>query len=334
MVRGETEFSQLDVDDLLAKMPKISEPNAVFFQSAAFQRYLDFYQINFSKAHAELTIDHQFGSIAVGDFNVACHYWLPLGSTRSAVLVHGYYDHSGIYGHIIEHLLSAGVAVLCFDLPGHGLSSGERAAIDSFDHYAGVLLHIVQYFGSILPGPVAAIGQSTGCAAIMNLLASQNSRPFDQVALLAPLIAPHGWRSGQWFYHLLNKRVQTLPRKFAVNSHDKAFLKFLAEQDILQPKVLSVEWVGAMKQWLERFKELPVQFNSLLVIQGTDDTTVDWTYNLEQLECTFPKLEVVKIEGARHQLVNESEPYRLEVFAALDQYLQLTTVEPEQSDAG
>lgn len=326
MQRGSTAFDQADILDIQDQLPKYEQSSEDFNGRGSVQRYLDFYAINFTQQLPELDITYRFGSLDVGEFKLACQTWRPLNARRSVILVHGYYDHTGIYGHIIEHLLKAGCAVLCFDLPGHGLSSGERAAIESFDHYAGALLHIYQNFKQVLPGELMVVAQSTGCAAVMNLLLSQKQRPFSKIVLLAPLVAPQGWRSGQWFYRLLNSRIETIPRKFAINSHDAEFLKFLAEKDLLQPKVLSVEWIGAMKQWLESFKHYPIHFDELLVVQGSDDKTVDWEYNLPLIKSIFPKTEFVEIEGGRHQLVNEAEEYRQQVFSALDGYLQLTSV--------
>ena len=47
--------------------------------------------------------------------------------TRGTVLIcHGYFDYVGLYRHLIAHVLELGYAVLAYDLPGHGLSSGPR----------------------------------------------------------------------------------------------------------------------------------------------------------------------------------------------------------------
>ncbi|MEB3734885.1 alpha/beta hydrolase [Halopseudomonas pachastrellae] len=47
--------------------------------------------------------------------------------------------HMGLYRHLIQWGAGAAYAVLAFDLPGHGLSSGERASIDCFLRYQKVL---------------------------------------------------------------------------------------------------------------------------------------------------------------------------------------------------
>lgn len=59
-------------------------------------------------------------------------------------------------------------------------------------------------------------------------------------------------------------------------------------------------------------KELP-----LTVIQGTDDKVVDWKYNLQWFEKKIKGLKVVRIPGARHNLLNESKQYRQKCLDAM-----------------
>lgn len=62
--------------------------------------------------------------------------WRPRAETRAAVIaVHGFGDHSGRYGHLLESLVPRGVAVHAFDLRGHGRSPGRRGHIETWAHY-------------------------------------------------------------------------------------------------------------------------------------------------------------------------------------------------------
>lgn len=285
------------------------------------QQYCSYYNIDFSAEFPKQSVRHTMGRISSSEFDVVCQSWQAETYKAWVILVHGYYDHMGIYQHIIRHLLKAGYAVLGFDLPGHGLSSGERAAIESFDQYSDALGNV----RALLTGaeiPVHVIGQSTGCAAIMNYLIEHGGEDLNQVVLLAPLVKPYGWDSGQWLFKLLNKRINTMPRRFAVNSHNIPFMKFLAEQDALQAKQLSVPWVSAMKDWLEKVDAIKEPCaKPVVVIQGTDDRTVDWEYNLPKIEQAFSHVKVELIEEGRHQLVNEARRFREQVFAYIDAYL-------------
>lgn len=291
--------------------------------ASAYEAYIQFYQLDFETYLADKNISLYSGSVSSGEYSVFCQYWRPQKPTATIVICHGYYDHMGIYQKLISYLLEQGYAVLGFDLPGHGLSSGTRAAIESFSNYSAALQAIMERSASALVGDVHVVGQSTGCAVIMNHILGDYSFVFSKVALLAPLVKPKGWNSGQWLFTLLNKRIQTMPRRFAVNSHDREFLRFLAEQDILQPKQLSVQWVGAMKQWIETLEaRSDVSAKPLLIIQGTEDGTVDWEFNLPHIETHFTSVKVELIEEGRHQLVNEAPRFRKKVFAALGQYLK------------
>ncbi|GGC05683.1 monoacylglycerol lipase [Novosphingobium endophyticum] len=60
--------------------------------------------------------------------------WLPEGEPRDiVVLAHGFAEHSGRYGNLVERLVPAGYAVHAIDHRGHGRSGGERAMIDSME---------------------------------------------------------------------------------------------------------------------------------------------------------------------------------------------------------
>jgi alpha-beta hydrolase superfamily lysophospholipase len=72
-----------------------------------------------------------------------------------------------------------------------------------------------------------------------------------------------------------------------------------------------------MKDWIERFPKFEPQNDAVLIIQGDQDSTVDWEYNLEQIKEKLPKAKIKIIPQARHHMVCESAPYRAQVFAAI-----------------
>ncbi|MFO0658974.1 MAG: alpha/beta hydrolase [Polyangiaceae bacterium] len=60
----------------------------------------------------------------------------PSGEIRGAVfLTHGYAEHSGRYGEVIDALNARGLIVARWDLRGHGHSDGARGHVLSFDDY-------------------------------------------------------------------------------------------------------------------------------------------------------------------------------------------------------
>lgn len=246
---------------------------------------------------------------------------------RGTVLVlHGYYDHVGIFDHVIEHLLARGFDVMAFDLPGHGLSGGEEAAIRDFSEYQYVLDAMLAGLAQTrLVVPLSVVAQSTGGAIIMEWLlrtrATRESSAFSAVVALAPLVRPVHWPLNRILYYVLSPFRRTIARKFAVNSHDEAFLRFLRHEDPLQSRQLSVRWVGAMKNWIPRLEHATPCEYPLAVVQGDEDGTVDWRHNLGVIRGKFPRADVTMVPTGRHQLANESPALRAQVFAAIDRAL-------------
>ncbi len=319
-------FDAVKRDLLLAQLPAISfDPglDAAWVENAGVQTYLNFYDINFTKTLPDIT--HGFGALDTSGFRIATHYWLPENPKGTLIVMHGYYDHVGIFGNAIECGLQHGFAVLAFDLPGHGLSSGEQVVIDSFDQYADVLDVLLTTAQKLLSSPYYALGQSTGGSVLLNYLwrydAARAAPLLERIALCAPLVLPRGWRySGRFLYTLVHRFIKRLPRGPSRSSHDPDFNRFIDEQDCLQSPDLSVRWVGAMKAWDQQFRRFPPLDNSILVVQGTQDLTVTWRYNLQQIRRALPNARIEMIPGAGHQLVNEVDDLRAQVFTAINRH--------------
>lgn len=72
----------------------------------------------------------------LGGLNIYTQTWLPDGDPRAVILlVHGYGEHSGRYGNLVDWFLPRGYAIYALDHRGHGKSDGERVHIDSFTDY-------------------------------------------------------------------------------------------------------------------------------------------------------------------------------------------------------
>lgn len=250
--------------------------------------------------------------------------WSPAEPIGTVFVVHGYYDHLGLYRHLLELLLRRRWRVVLWDLPGHGLSSGRRACIDDFADY-GECLHTLQTqleASGLAPKPWLGIGQSTGAAILAtDALSRPGEGHWSGLALLAPLVRPTGWPQAGWLHTLVGPFVRTLPRRFAANSTDAEFAAFLREQDPLQPEYLSLNWVSAMRRWMPQLLALPPSELPALILQGEQDVTVDWEWNLAVLERKFPNARIHRHPQARHHLVNEAEPIRGNLFKALDSFV-------------
>ncbi len=284
--------------------------------------YLSFYGLDFS---AELTgLRHSWGLLPHATERLLVHFWQPPETRGTISVLHGYFDHVGLYRHLIGHLLQQGYAVMAFDLPGHGLSTGEPAIIDDFADYVAAFERCQREVASLGPAPYHIIGQSTGAAVAMEWTLAHGFRrdnaPFQGLVLLAPLVRPARWHIGRWLYYLIRLVSPHRQRRFRGNSGDADFLAFVRDQDPLQSKLLPARWVRALMRWMQRFVLHQSTDLSPLLIQGRNDETVDWPYNIAVIQRLF-RARVHFLPDACHHLVNEAPALRAEVFDTLTTYL-------------
>lgn len=284
---------------------------------AGFAEYLRYYRLDFSRSRPGL--EHSAGLVGSGEFRLFAQRWLQPGATHNLLIVHGYFDHTGIYDKVIDWALCAGCNILVFDLPGHGLSSGARAEIDDFSQYGQAVADVLAAVELPAELPLCAVAQSTGCAALMEL-ARYHAWPFARAAFLAPLVRPGGWLGVRIAHALLNPFTRSITRKFNRNSSDLGFLDFI-RRDPLQCHRMSLHWIGALKQWLRSLRIEDLGVGPVLVVQGKKDTTVAWRYNVRAVAQLFPGSEIFYLPGAGHQLANESAAIRREYQQALERYL-------------
>lgn len=286
-------------------------------QSLAYQAH---YGLDFPSHKAP--VHSRLGCFDVGGYQVVAQTWWPENPIGSLLLMHGFYDHMGLYRHVVRWALEMGFAVLSCDLPGHGLSSGARASIKDFAEYQSVLDGLLAEASTLgLPQPWHLCGQSTGGAIVIDHLLSHATSPAQgQAILLAPLVRPRGWGLSKLSYWLARPFVKSIPRTFSQNSGDAEFLAFLAA-DELQPHSLPTAWVGALVKWINRIEAAAPTRHSPLIVQGEADMTVDWRHNLSVLDNKFDRPQRLMLPTARHHLANESVGLRDEYFAFLRERL-------------
>jgi alpha-beta hydrolase superfamily lysophospholipase len=275
-----------------------------------------FYGIDFEQTAPQ--IQYRVGSVKSGAFSLAVHSYQQPGASRNLLLVHGYLDHSGLFGHLIEHGLKRHCNVLIFDLPGHGLSTGDPVAIDDFKEYSRAIAAVLA--AAKLPSlPWWAMAQSTGCSALMEYSRTANW-PFSAAVFLAPLIRPKDWNIVRLAHVLLHRFIDSTKRSFAKNSSDQEFLDFM-RQDPLQSRTISVRWVGALRRWLADLPLRDLGIGSVLVLQGDKDGTVAWRRNMKDITVLIPGCQIVYLAGAGHHLANESDDIRSHYLAQIDRFV-------------
>ena len=299
-------------DHLRDSLRPLAEGQSLSVEALAYQR---FYGLDFPGRELRSGL----GRFAVDGYQVVSQFWWPARAKATLFLFHGFYDHTGLYRHVIEWALDQGFAVIACDLPGHGLSSGERASIMDFSEYQDTLQGLFAEALSLdLPQPWHLCGQSTGGAIVIDHVLNQgaDSPAQGQVILLSPLVRPRAWGWSQLSYYLLRPFVKAIARRFSENSNDPDFLPFL-QADPLQPLRLPTAWVGALARWIKRIEAAPSSLRRPLIVQGQADMTVDWEHNLGVLKAKFDRPQVLMLPEARHHLANETLALRGEYFGFL-----------------
>lgn len=285
--------------------------------------YLDFYSIDFINAcdtNKNIASTHKIWQSQILGYRIIEQCWQakkPNGKTL--FIVHGYFEHIGLYENIIFWSLQNGYKVHLFDLPGHGLSGGTAAGIDSFNTYSKILTSIIKRENA---QTYSLIGQSTGGAVIINALLStinteQIIKP-ENVILLAPLVRSLHWQQLRWFFYLARRFTTSIKRAFPISSHNNNFNEFLEHKDPLQAKRIPLSWLGAMDDWIKQVEALKKNAEQpCWLIQGTGDKTVDYKYNIAAIKRCLPQIQLELIPDAAHNLINESDEYWQQVAALL-----------------
>lgn len=286
------------------------------------------YSIDFAMRYPH--VSHAAGCVQSGDYALAVHQWSQPDARANLLLLHGYFDHTGLFSKLIDWALVHRCNVLMFDLPGHGLSSGEPAVIDDFGDYSRSIDDVLSAV-SLPPLPLWAMAQSTGCAALIDYARGYDWR-FDATVLLAPLVRPAGWLWVSTAQRLLSPFTDGIRRTFAVNSSDRDFLKFI-KRDPLQCHRISLRWLGALRHWLSDLQPRDLGVGPALVIQGDADGTVDWRYNMPFIANLFPHSQVEYVHGAGHQLANETAAFRAEYLQRVQDWLAQSGIALDESSA-
>jgi alpha-beta hydrolase superfamily lysophospholipase len=299
-------------------LPAISFEKTVLRDCDA--EFLEYYGLHFSKT--EKAVRHHFGSMDLAGFNIAAHFFSQSKLSPTVLVLHGYTDHVGLYNYLIKRLLDEGFNVLAFDLPGHGLSSGEPAAIGSFQDYQAVLKEFLEKIPQHLRDNLSVVAQSTGGSIVADYLMNNSEQAFKKVVLLSPLVIPKQWNWVKLQLLSIGNWVHEVPRKFNNNCSNTQFLRFVKYNDQLQARTIKASWVKALFEWQQHFNQSPKSAFPCLIVQGDEDKTVEWLYNGKRLSEKFRNASITLIPRAGHHLVKELTVIREKVFDTVCRHLK------------
>ena len=295
---------------LLLSSCKVEEPDL------SFTEYNDYYGLDFPG------IAHNAEFLSLAGYSIAVHSFKPANPLGTVTVVHGYYDHVAIEKNLISYLLDNQYSVLAYDLPGHGLSSGEKADIGDFTEYTTVLRELNALVLRDFSPPYHLIGHSTGGAIIIDGLLNKALGNISKIILVSPLIHSNLWNISQLGNWITDIFVDSVPRIFRKNSSDDEYLDFVKNRDPLQYRKVPLKWFKALVLWNNKIIQAEESDREILVLQGSEDSTVDWKYNLKFIQDKFRQSKIVMIKDGNHQLFNENIEIQDQVFMEITNYLK------------
>ncbi len=293
-----------DFGKINERLLPLGETPANYYSAAALD-YLKFYGLYMG----DDDIEHTLGVFESQGLRLAAHIYKPADYKATFFVLHGYFDHCGLLGRLIAHLLNRGFAVAAFDLPGHGISRGKRGEIEDFSQYSVALEKFIEEVKPLVKKPYHFIGHSTGASAAIDILLNGGGE-FEIIVLAAPLVRCTAWEKSKLGRSESISFIKSVPRVFRKNSSDMKFVNFVKNQDPLQNRFAPLNWVRALHRWNERIATADAHARKIEIIQGTADKIVDWKHNIAFLREKFPNTKVSMIEGANHALFNESDVLR------------------------
>ncbi len=232
--------------------------------------------------------------------------------TRTVYWVHGLGEHGGRIGHVAEVLTQWGWRMIIADLRGHGLSTGTRTHVKSFDEYSDDIALIWDQFG-LNNGATVLLGHSMGGLIAIRTVQTRRVVP-SSLVLSSPLLGikipvnPLIVLAGS----ILVKFIPTFRFSNRVDpanmTHDSHFVA-LRRADKLITKTVTASWFFAMSAALVAAQRDAAEITvPLLALQGSLDQTTD----PEAMESWWSRVlsadrGLIVLEGHFHELFFEPD---------------------------
>ncbi len=302
-------FNIESVNNLAGNIPPLSCQNLSEYSPEIIE-YFKYYDMNVVDA------EHYFGYFFSSNLKIAAHIYQPENPVGTIVFFHGYLDHSGLYMGIIRYFLEKKFNIAIYDLPGHGLSEGKRSDIEDFSDYVLVVNNFLNIISNNLIMPFYAIGHSTGSAALIEYFYNYENI-FDISFLASPLIHTYMWDISLLGMNIMELFSENIFRRYGGASTNKEYLDFVKNSDPFQSKSVPFHWARVHRLWEKDISNYKINSSKIVVLQGLDDTVVDYKYNIEFLKERFPNISINFFKDARHSLFNEKTEIQQAVFKTI-----------------
>lgn len=256
------------------------------------------------------------------------HRWAPPRPAKlETILLHGYGEHAGRYGHVAALWNELGVGVTAVDLRGHGRSEGRRGYVERFSDYHRDADALYQHVRARDAAPVAVFGHSMGGLLAAHWLLARGIEGVRGLALSSPYL---GLAFPVPAYKLalgrvLSRVAPTAALPSGLTGSDVAKDPDIArtyDHDPLNLTKATARWFTEAERAMEDvFRGAHrLRLPTMLMFAGAD--RVASPAAAERLATCLPGEPIVeRVEGAYHELLNEPEPRRSQLARRYGEWL-------------
>ncbi len=235
-------------------------------------------------------------------------YWKPQSVKAVIVLVHGMGEHSSRYEQsVVPHLVKNGLAVVAFDLFGHGKTKGKRGDCPSYEALLESIEYTIKKADVLFPDKAIYLyGHSLGGNLVINYTLTKN-RVLKGVIATSPFLRlafnPPKWKVALGKLLLKVLPSLTMPSELEVEaiSRDETEVKKYCDDALVHDKVspMYIFPVIDAGEWaIQNANKLQAP---MLVLHGTDDQIIDYKGSEEFCNNT-DNAELTLFENGYHEL--------------------------------
>ena len=239
--------------------------------------------------------------------------WKPEKKAKAVIaLVHGHGEHCGRYQYVADFYTKNGIAVISFDLFGHGKSGGQRGHLPEEKAYLSSIDNLLDYASSQYPDlPIILRGHSLGGAIVLWYGLEQKPK-INGIIASAPLFA--SFEPVPPYKLFLAKTMNSIFPAFSMKSEintdslsrDRSVVtKYKADPLVHDLISARLGWTIIEKGiWLrEHAREFPLP---LLLMVGTGEKIVNLS-DIDEFAKQVPNIDYKIWDGLYHELHNEPE---------------------------
>ena len=224
------------------------------------------------------------------------------GDKPAVVFIHGDGQNHTVWTSVMDYFFQKGHSVLCYDLPGHGLSQPYKDKKYSFSKFVSTLDEILTAHGIREP---LIVGNSTG-----GMIALKYATENDVAGVVAISSCDESpTKHNPYVKEIIKKYISESKKLFQRQKNFHYDKKLLDESDIMLAalKYTSPEAIEgnlkALKKFDIRSKLVSIKA-PVLLFRGSEDTliTKEW---MERIRDEIPKARLITFKNQSHHILLE-----------------------------